>query len=91
MVCAGNPKLWRLFCDAIWAAGLCPPTRASPGNSDRLRHRAVLVGIIEAISTTMTVDAFIARLDTARRAVLAGSARSARPWSIRRWRPAGCW
>ena len=73
MVCAGNPKLWRLFCDAIGRPDL-PDDPRFAGNSDRLRHRAALVEIIEAISTTMTVDAFIARLD--RHGVPCGRVRS---------------
>ena len=73
MVCAGNPKLWRLFCDAIGRPDL-PADPRFAGNSDRLRHRAALVEIVEAISTTMTVDAFIARLD--RHGVPCGRVRS---------------
>jgi formyl-CoA transferase len=73
MVCAGNPKLWRLFCDAIGRPDL-PDDPRFTGNSDRLQHRAALVEIVEAISTTMTVDAFIARLD--RHGVPCGRVRS---------------
>ena len=61
MVCAGNPKLWRQFCQAIERPDL-PDDPRFVDNSARLRHRDALVEIIEARSTSLTVVEFVDRL-----------------------------
>ena len=61
MVCAGNPKLWRQFCQAIERPDL-PDDPRFVDNNGRLRHRDALVEIIEAWSTPLTVAEFVARL-----------------------------
>jgi crotonobetainyl-CoA:carnitine CoA-transferase CaiB-like acyl-CoA transferase len=61
MVCAGNPKLWRQFCQAIERPEL-PDDPRFVDNNGRLRHRDALVEIIEAWSTPLTVAEFVARL-----------------------------
>ena len=47
MVCAGNPKLWRQFCQAIERPDL-PDDPRFVDNNGRLRHRDALVEVIEA-------------------------------------------
>ena len=61
MVCAGNPKLWRQFCQAIERPDL-PDDPRFVDNNGRLRHRDALVEVIEAWSTPLTVAEFVARL-----------------------------
>jgi crotonobetainyl-CoA:carnitine CoA-transferase CaiB-like acyl-CoA transferase len=61
MVCAGNPKLWRQFCQAIERPDL-PDDPRFVDNSARLGHRDALVAIIEACSTSLSVAEFVARL-----------------------------
>jgi crotonobetainyl-CoA:carnitine CoA-transferase CaiB-like acyl-CoA transferase len=61
MVCAGNPKLWRQFCQAIERPDL-PDDPRFVDNSARLGHRDALVAIIEACSRSLTVAEFVARL-----------------------------
>jgi crotonobetainyl-CoA:carnitine CoA-transferase CaiB-like acyl-CoA transferase len=73
MVCAGNPKLWRHFCQAIERPDL-PDDPRFVDNSGRLRHRDALVEIIEAFSTSPTVVEFVARLN--RHGVPCGRVRS---------------
>jgi crotonobetainyl-CoA:carnitine CoA-transferase CaiB-like acyl-CoA transferase len=62
MVCAGNPKLWRQFCQAIDQPALVDDPRFLD-NSLRLAHRPALVAIIEDATRAWTTDAFVARLD----------------------------
>jgi len=73
MVCAGNPKLWRQFCQAIERPDL-PDDPRFVDNSGRLRHRDALVQMIEARSTSLTVVEFVDRL--ARHGVPCGRVRS---------------
>jgi crotonobetainyl-CoA:carnitine CoA-transferase CaiB-like acyl-CoA transferase len=61
MVCAGNPKLWRQFCQAIERPDL-PDDPRFADNNGRLRHRDELVEIIEGCSAPLTVAEFVARL-----------------------------
>jgi formyl-CoA transferase len=61
MVCAGNPKLWRQFCQAIERPELVDDPRFAD-NSARLRHRDALVQMIEARSSSLTVVELVERL-----------------------------
>jgi len=62
MVCAGNPKLWRQFCQAIDQPALVDDPRFLD-NSLRLANRPALVAIIEGATHAWTTDEFVARLD----------------------------
>jgi len=62
MVCAGNPKLWRQFCQAIDQPALVDDPRFLD-NSLRLTNRPVLVAIIEAATRAWTTEDFVGRLD----------------------------
>ncbi|MEZ5420377.1 MAG: CoA transferase [Vicinamibacterales bacterium] len=73
MVCAGNPKLWRAFCDAIERPELVADPRFVT-NDQRLANRAGLAAEVEARSRTWTVDELVARLD--RHGVPCGRVRS---------------
>ena len=73
MVCAGNPRLWVLFCQAIDRPELPDDPRFAT-NTGRLKNRAELVSIVEAQISSWTVDQFIARLDS--RGVPCGRVRS---------------
>jgi crotonobetainyl-CoA:carnitine CoA-transferase CaiB-like acyl-CoA transferase len=64
MVCAGNPRLWVQFCEAIDRRDLPDDPRFSQ-NTGRLANRAALVAIIESQIASWTVDEFIARLEAA--------------------------
>lgn len=64
MVCAGNPRLWVQFCEAIGRRDLPDDPRFSQ-NTGRLANRAALVAIIERQIASWTVDEFIARLEAA--------------------------
>jgi crotonobetainyl-CoA:carnitine CoA-transferase CaiB-like acyl-CoA transferase len=63
MVCAGNPRLWVQFCQAIGRPEL-PADPRFVANTGRLRHRAELVAIIESQIANWTVDEFLRRLET---------------------------
>jgi len=73
MVCAGNPRLWVLFCEAIDRPELPDDPRFAT-NTGRLQNRAELVSIIEAQISSWTVDQFLARLES--RGVPCGRVRS---------------
>ncbi len=73
MVCAGNPRLWLQFCEAIERPDLPADTRFA-SNSERLRHRAELVAIIESQIASWSVDEFLSRLEA--RGVPCGRVRS---------------
>lgn len=62
MVCAGNPKLWRQFCEAIERPDL-PADPRFVNNLGRLQHRADLVSIVEARTGGWTVGEFLERLE----------------------------
>jgi crotonobetainyl-CoA:carnitine CoA-transferase CaiB-like acyl-CoA transferase len=62
MVCAGNPKLWRQFCQAIDQPALVDDPRFLD-NSLRLANRPALVAIIETATRDWTTHEFVARLD----------------------------
>jgi crotonobetainyl-CoA:carnitine CoA-transferase CaiB-like acyl-CoA transferase len=62
MVCAGNPKLWRQFCQAIERPDL-PADPRFVDNLGRLQHRADLVAIVEARTAGWSVDEFVDRLE----------------------------
>jgi formyl-CoA transferase/CoA:oxalate CoA-transferase len=62
MVCAGNPKLWRQFCQAIDRPELVDDPRFLD-NSRRLANRPALVALIEGATRGWTTDEFVARLD----------------------------
>ena len=62
MVCAGNPRLWLQFCEAIERPELPADPRFS-ANTGRLRNRSELVAIIEAQIAAWTVDEFLERLE----------------------------
>lgn len=62
MVCAGNPKLWRQFCQAIDRPELVDDPRFLD-NSRRLANRPALVALIEGATRGWTADEFVARLD----------------------------
>jgi len=62
MVCAGNPRLWVLFCEAIDRPELPDDPRFS-SNTGRLRNRAELVAIVEAQIAKWTVNEFLKRLE----------------------------
>jgi crotonobetainyl-CoA:carnitine CoA-transferase CaiB-like acyl-CoA transferase len=63
MVCAGNPRLWQQFCEAIGRVELTRDPRFQ-SNEGRLRERAALVAAIEDTLRTLTVDQVIARLES---------------------------
>lgn len=63
MVCAGNPRLWKQFCLALDRSDLPDDPRFST-NTARLTHRAALVEIVEAQTSSWTVDEFLKRLET---------------------------
>jgi crotonobetainyl-CoA:carnitine CoA-transferase CaiB-like acyl-CoA transferase len=63
MVCAGNPRLWLQFCEAIGRPDLPSDPRFST-NTARLEHRAELVEVIESQIVSWTVDEFLRRLET---------------------------
>ena len=62
MVCAGNPRLWIQFCEAIERPDLPGDPRFST-NTGRLRNRADLVEAIETQIASWTVDEFLRRLE----------------------------
>ena len=62
MVCAGNPRLWLRFCDAIGRSDLPADPRFST-NTGRLEHRAELVELIESQIASWTVDELLQRLE----------------------------
>jgi formyl-CoA transferase/CoA:oxalate CoA-transferase len=62
MVCAGNPRLWLQFCEAIDRPDLPGDARFST-NEGRLRARDALVAVVEDILRGWTVDEVIARLE----------------------------
>jgi crotonobetainyl-CoA:carnitine CoA-transferase CaiB-like acyl-CoA transferase len=62
MVCAGNPRLWVQFCDAIGRPDLPADARFS-SNDGRLRERAALVAEIERTFAALTVDDVVTRLE----------------------------
>jgi len=62
MVCAGNPRLWVQFCQAIERPDLPADSRFS-ANTGRLHNRAALVAIVEAQIAAWTVDEFLRRLE----------------------------
>jgi formyl-CoA transferase len=62
MVCAGNPKLWVQFCQAIGRPDL-PADARFVENTGRLQHRAALVAIVDAQTADWSVDEFITRLE----------------------------
>ena len=62
MVCAGNPRLWVQFCQAIERPDLPGDSRFS-ANTGRLHNRAALVAIVEAQIAAWTVDEFLRRLE----------------------------
>ena len=62
MVCAGNPRLWLQFCQAIERPDLPDDPRFTT-NTARLGNRRALVDAIEATTRLWTVDEFIARLE----------------------------
>ncbi len=62
MVCAGNPKLWRQFCQAIDQPALVDDPRFRD-NSLRLANREALVAIIEAATRRWSMDELVGRLD----------------------------
>jgi formyl-CoA transferase len=63
MVCAGNPRLWVLFCRAIGRPELPDDPRFAT-NTGRLTNRAELVAIVEAQIASWTVDEFLGRLES---------------------------
>ena len=63
MVCAGNPRLWLQFCQAIDRPDL-PSDPRFAANSGRLRHRAELIACIEEQVASWSVDELLARLET---------------------------
>jgi len=63
MVCAGNPRLWLQFCEALGRPDLPDDPRFST-NTGRLAHRAALVDVIESQIASWTVDQFLAKLET---------------------------
>jgi crotonobetainyl-CoA:carnitine CoA-transferase CaiB-like acyl-CoA transferase len=73
MVCAGNPRLWVQFCQAIDRHELPDDPRFAT-NTGRLQNRAALVAIVEAQISPWTVDQFLARLES--RGVPCGRVRS---------------
>jgi crotonobetainyl-CoA:carnitine CoA-transferase CaiB-like acyl-CoA transferase len=73
MVCAGNPRLWLQFCQAIDRSDL-PEDPRFETNTGRLRNRAALVALVEAQIAAWTVDEFLSRLET--RGVPCGRVRS---------------
>jgi formyl-CoA transferase len=62
MVCAGNPRLWIQFCQAIGRIDLPEDPRFAT-NTGRLQHRAELVSIVESQIGGWTVDEFLRRLE----------------------------
>jgi crotonobetainyl-CoA:carnitine CoA-transferase CaiB-like acyl-CoA transferase len=62
MVCAGNPKLWLQFCNAIERPDLPADPRFAE-NTGRLQHRSALVAIVEAQVAAWSVGELIARLE----------------------------
>jgi len=62
MVCAGNPRLWTKFCDAIGLPALPLDPRFTT-NAGRLRERAALVEIVEKQLSSRTVADVIAALE----------------------------
>ena len=62
MVCAGNPRLLVELCRAIERPELPEDPRFAT-NTDRLRHRAELIAIVESQIATWTVDELLARLE----------------------------
>ena len=73
MVCAGNPRLWLQFCEAIERPDL-PADARFASNSGRLHNRAALVAIIESRIASWSVDECLSRLDA--RGVPCGRVRS---------------
>jgi crotonobetainyl-CoA:carnitine CoA-transferase CaiB-like acyl-CoA transferase len=65
MVCAGNPRLWLQFCDAIGRPDL-PDDRRFSTNTGRLQHRAALAGTIERTIGAWTVGELLGRLEAHR-------------------------
>lgn len=62
MVCAGNPRLWQQFCEAIGRPDL-PADPRFASNEGRLRERSALVAVIEDTLQRMTVDEVVTRLE----------------------------
>ena len=54
VLAVGNDGQWQRFCQAAGRAGPGPPTSASPTNPARVRNRAVLVPLVEAVMRTKT-------------------------------------
>lgn len=65
MVAVGSDRLWQRFCTALDAADTLGQDPRFTVNPDRLRHRAVLIPMIEAIFLTRTAAEWIARLKAA--------------------------
>jgi formyl-CoA transferase/CoA:oxalate CoA-transferase len=62
MVCAGNPRLWTQFCDAIGRPDLPRDPRFST-NASRLRERPALVEIVETALANQTVTEVVTALE----------------------------
>jgi crotonobetainyl-CoA:carnitine CoA-transferase CaiB-like acyl-CoA transferase len=62
MICAGNDRLWRSLCEAIGRSGLAGDSQFLT-NADRVRHRARLIGELQAAIADLTVDDLVARLE----------------------------
>jgi crotonobetainyl-CoA:carnitine CoA-transferase CaiB-like acyl-CoA transferase len=63
MVCAGNPRLWIQFSQAIERPDLPGDPRFAT-NTGRLQNRADLVAIVETQIASWTVDEFLSRLES---------------------------
>ena len=73
MVCAGNPRLWLQFCEAIGRPEL-PEDPRFISNTTRLEHRSTLADIVESAIARWTVDRLLERLEA--RGVPCGRVRS---------------
>lgn len=62
IVAVGNPRLWTRFCAALERPDLCKDERFK-SNTERVRHRKALRGIIEPIFREETVAALTARFE----------------------------
>lgn len=65
IVAVGSERLWERFCQALDIADTIGRDPRFATNADRLRHRAVLVPLLEQIFRTQDADYWLARLRAA--------------------------
>lgn len=65
MVAVGSDRLWKRFCEALEVADTLGRDPRFTANPDRLRHRGILIPMIEEIFAQRTADEWIKRLKAA--------------------------